>query len=106
MTRMANFSTRKEPLQPKARGGANAFDAPDGYSGQEYDLAREHAEGAKLPSGTVDPKARGKRGHQQDSELPPDNGRRASFNPASGEVHGSGSTDGKGDGREGFSEDS
>jgi hypothetical protein len=103
---MANLSPPKEPLQPKARGWANAFDAPDGYSGQEYDLTRERAEGAKLPSGTVDPKAKGKRGHQQASEIPPDNGRRASFDPASGEVHGSGLTDGKGDGREGFSEDS
>ena len=35
------------------------FNTDRGYSGQEYDIEREREEGCKLPSGTVDPKAKG-----------------------------------------------
>jgi hypothetical protein len=82
------------------------FNSDNGYSGQEYDIARERAQGRTLPSGTVDPKAKGAIVEGERSKTAPDKGRRASFDPKTGEVHGSGAADGVGDGRQDFTNDS
>ena len=83
---------------------ANPFDRADGHSGQEYNADREAALGAQRPSGTVaarpsDPSP------PHNPAIPPDNGRRASFDPQTGEVHGSGSGAGGGNPGEGFDAD-
>ena len=88
------------------RAPRNAFDTNVGYSGQEYEIGRERVEGAKFPSGTVDPKARAKTNNEAEGETPPDNGQRASFDSKTGEVHGSGAADGADEWRDGFSKDS
>jgi hypothetical protein len=103
---MPNSSdTIRDAARIEAHREGNAFDTGEGYSGQDYDLARERAEGRKLPSGTVDRKARGVTAEQEQGEIPADNGHRASFDPATGEVRGSGAADGLGDGRGEFSKD-
>jgi len=65
-----------------------AFDRDDGYSGQGYSKEREAAEGATLPAGTV--AARPGDATDPAKDLPPEAGRRAYFDPETGEVHGSG----------------
>ncbi len=67
---------------------ANAFDAKDGYSGQDYHRDRAGAEGERLPSGSVGASPDIDRGNEPDQ--PPETGKRASFDPATGEVHGEG----------------
>src|ERR1700710_1322444 len=81
----------------------NAFDRDDGYSGQDYSAAREAEEGRKLPAGTVaappgdaPPPAK---------DLPPEAGRRAFFDPQTGEVHGSGAGAGGGNPGEDYDSD-
>lgn len=81
----------------------NAFDRDDGYSGQDYDKDREAEEGAKLPAGTVAT-------HPVDAteparDLPPEAGRRAFFDPRTGEVHGSGAGAGGGNPGEDYDSD-
>ena len=61
----------------------DAFDTMEGHSGQDYPVERERTEAARGPS---DPA----------TGLPSEAGRRASFDPATGEVHGSGSGAGGG----------
>lgn len=68
----------------------NAFDQSDGYSGQDYAPAREAAEGAKAPAGTVAARPADAAPPDTGPGLPPEAGRRASFDPRTGEVHGSG----------------
>jgi len=99
-------SSKNDRARNKRGASDNAFDTSVGYSGQEYNITRERAEGAKLPSGTVDPKAKGMADERTEREIPPDNGRRASFDPKTGEVHGSGAADGADEWRDGFSKDS
>ncbi|PXA97067.1 hypothetical protein DMC47_15960 [Nostoc sp. 3335mG] len=82
---------------------ANPFDATNGYSGQDYHLDREQAEGRRHPAGEVDPKADRAPAPNAPND-PPEAGRRAFFDPATGEVHGSGS--GAGGGTEGEDYDS
>lgn len=82
------------------------FNTGSGYSGQEYDIEREREEGRKLPSGTVDSKAKGAVAKGPRGRIAPDKGQRASFDPHTGQVHGSGATDGIGDGRQDFTKDS
>ena len=82
----------------------NAFDRDDGYSGQDYAKGREAKEGAKLPAGTV-------AAHPADApppaeDLPPEAGRRAFFDPKTGEVHGSGAGAGGGNPGEDYDSDS
>lgn len=85
-----------QPIDPERPRHANAFDQPDGYSGQDYTIARETAVGQPpVAAGAVVPDGRG---------LPPDAGHRASADPVTGEVHGSGS--GTGGGNEGEDFDS
>jgi len=82
----------------------NAFDTPEGYSGQDYHRDREAAEGAKLPSGTVAARPHGAP-PAHDKDLPPDAGHRASFDPDTGEVHGSGMGAGGGNPGEDYASD-
>ncbi|THD37303.1 MAG: hypothetical protein E7773_04550 [Sphingomonas sp.] len=83
--------------------GGNAFDRGDGYSGQDYDRTREAAEGAKLPAGTV--AQRPDDAAPPDEDLPPDAGRRAFFDPRTGEVRGSGAGAGGGNPGEDYDSD-
>ena len=69
------------PADPERPRDDNAFDRPDGYSGQDYTAAREQAAGQRAPVTAAQADGR---------DLPPDNGRRASVDPYTGEVHGSG----------------
>ncbi|AXJ94195.1 MULTISPECIES: hypothetical protein [unclassified Sphingomonas] len=78
-----------------ADAGREPFDTDDGYFGQDYHRDREAAMGAKAPSGTVDP-ARPDDAPPAHPDLPPDNGRHASFDPHTGKVQGSGSSAGGG----------
>ena len=88
-------------IDPERGAGKNPFDSASGYSGQEHTPEREQALGRANPSGhplNGDPMV-GERGAVDASDTPPDAGRRASFDPKTGEVHGSGS--GAGGGHEG-----
>ena len=80
---------RIDPERPRQ---GNAFDQPDGYSGQDYARAREQADGdAARPPAFAG---------EQEADLPPDNGARASVDPTTGEVRGSGVGAGGGQGGE------
>ena len=77
----------------------NSFDGATGFTGQHYSREREADEGREHPSGHplvgdpahVGPPVTG----GEDRDIPPENGRRASFDPVTGEVHGSGSGPGE-----------
>lgn len=81
---------RAEPL--------NAFDRASGYSGQEYDEARqaEQAASEARPASVA--------ASDDGCEIPPEAGRRASIG-ANGEVHGSGANAGGGAQGENFDDD-
>ncbi|MGK6321078.1 hypothetical protein [Sphingomonas sp. DT-204] len=88
----------------------NAFDVPGGYSGQDYHREREEQERRRAPGGQVHPGlaeadrtaapagAGGK-------DIPPENGRRAWIDPATGAVHGAGAGAGGGAAGEDFDSD-
>lgn len=82
---------------------APAFDRDDGKFGQGYSLDEERKLGRAFPAGSVAPKP--SQVAPGDDTLPPDNGRRASFDPATGEVHGSGAGAGGGNPGEDFDDD-
>ena len=84
-----------DQVDPERPRDASAFDRSDGYSGQGYTADRERTEGARATDagGTSRPDEEG---------LPPDNGRPASADPATGEVRGSGSGIGGGNSGEDF----
>ena len=81
------------PVDPERPRQDNAFDQPDGYSGQEYTIGREQAAGQRTADRAAAPASGG---------LPPDNGRRASVDPDTGEVRGSGAGIGGGNAGEDF----
>ena len=83
----------------------NAFDTDKGYSGQDYTRDREAKEGAKAPSGTVATRPGDSRPREAVTDLPPGAGRRASFDPETGEVHGSGAGAGGGNPGEDYDSD-
>lgn len=92
----------KGPLRPQS---SRPFDNPTGYSGQEYNREDAQRLVAEDPGGRVNPHGDPHRviPEQDDRrDIPPDNGIRASFNPESGEVHGSGVGAGAGDAGEDF----
>ena len=95
---------RATKADPERDPAANPFDRADGHSGQEYNADREAALGAQRPSGTVAARP-GDPAPPHDPAIPPDNGRRASFDPHTGEVHGSGSGSGGGNPGEDFDSD-
>lgn len=71
-----------------------AFDHDDGFSGQDYDRRDEHRLARDMPAGSVSPTP--SRGGDGDPAMPPDNGRRASSDSATGAVRGSGAGAGGG----------
>ena len=80
-----------------------AFDKDTGKTGQGYSLEEERKLGAQMPAGSVAPAPSRVTG--DDPAMPPDNGRRASFDPATGEVRGSGAGAGGGNPGEDFEAD-
>ncbi|TCP34256.1 hypothetical protein [Sphingomonas sp. BK235] len=91
-----------DPVDPERRRKP-AFDKETGKFGQGYTREDEQRLGAEMPSGSVAPRA--SRIEADDPALPPDNGRRASFDPATGAVHGSGAGAGGGNPGEDLEED-
>ena len=71
-----------------------AFDHDRGYSGQDYHLREEQRLAGDMPAGSVAPRA--SRVGGGDPATPRDAGRRASFDPATGAVRGSGAGAGGG----------
>ncbi|MGP7796218.1 hypothetical protein [Sphingomonas sp. CLY1604] len=106
---MSDPSKPDPAVDPGRQRHSQPFDADDGLYGQEYHRDREAAQGRDLPSGTVAAKpgapARTASGIDTDADIPPDNGRRASFDPRTGAVHGSGSGAGGGNPGEDFASD-
>lgn len=72
-----------DPVDPERPRTADPFDQPHGYSGQDYTIARERAEGERTTARSDSPQSDGR-------DIPPDAGHRAGAEPATGEVHGSG----------------
>ncbi len=101
-----NADTPLDPAEvdPERSHQPKPFNRASGYSGEGYSAADERALGAELPSGTV--AARPGERVADPAPVPPDNGQRASFDPTTGAVHGSGSGAGGGNPGEGFDEDS
>ena len=101
------FEDSHPEVDPERTRPENAFDHGGDMFGQSYSKDRERREGAKLPSGTVDPG--GDPGYAHVSpphrDIPSDNGRRASFDPRTGEVRGSGVGAGGGAPGEDFASD-
>lgn len=102
--RRADAAFNHSDVDPERSHRPAPFDRASGYTGQGYSTADEHAMGAAMPSGTV--AARPGEHVPDPSPMPPDNGQRASFDPATGAVHGSGSSAGGGNPGEGLDEDS
>jgi hypothetical protein len=83
------------PLAPDhAPDGEPPFDKSTGTSGQGYTRDDELRLGAQNPAGAVSP--RPSQIDEHGATTPPDNGRRASFDPATGAVRGSGAGAGGG----------
>ena len=80
--------TEKRPSQP--------FDRDRGHSGQDYHLDDEAAMGRVEPSGSVTVSGPLGGDGNDGTSLPTDNGSRASVDPRTGEVHGSGAGAGGG----------
>lgn len=91
-------------VDPERNPAGQPFDRKDGFYGLDYDKEREAALGERLPSGTVAARP-DEPGPPPDPAMPPENGRRASFDPATGAVHGSGSSAGGGNPGEDFASD-
>lgn len=85
---MTEPKDQQRPRQP-------AFDRDDAYSGQNYSVDEEHKLASTMPSGSVAAEP-SRVGAGEDPVMPPDNGRRASFDPHTGEVRGSGAGAGGG----------
>ena len=94
-------------VDPERRKPHNAFDNEEGVSGTGYSPESEKREGQRHPSGEVNggPTA-ALAAIPEDADLPPENGKRASFDPRTGEVHGSGTGAGGGHRGEDFDSDS
>ncbi|WP_375380674.1 hypothetical protein [uncultured Sphingomonas sp.] len=71
-----------DKVDPDHRRDGNPFDQPDHRTGEDYDIGRERAEGRALPSGQEDRVEAG-----GDPATPAEGDNRASFDPATGEVH-------------------
>jgi len=72
------------------------FNDLEGYSGQDYSRDKE-AELARIdPAGRVHPDGESQLpAGADDRDIGPENGRRASFDPVTGQLHGSGSREGE-----------
>lgn len=84
-----------DTVDPERPHDPAPFNRPEGYSGQGYRRADEDALGLRA----ADPPVPAPDGHP---DLPSDNGARASVDPVTGEVHGSGMGDGGGQAGEDF----
>lgn len=85
----ARWSDRPRPgIDPERTKPHNPFDHEEGVSGQSYSREREAAWAADDPSGAV--AARAPDGGSE-GRTPPEAGRRAAIDPATGEARGSGS---------------
>ncbi|WP_277981932.1 hypothetical protein [Sphingomonas phyllosphaerae] len=93
----------RHPTADPERRRQPAFDKDEGTFGQGYTREDERRLGEQMPAGSVAPAGSGVA--TSDPALPPENGRRASFDPATGEVHGSGSGAGGGNPGEDFEDD-
>ncbi|MBW6522898.1 PepSY domain-containing protein [Sphingomonas sp. RHCKR47] len=102
--RDANAPFDHAEVDPERSHAPKPFNRASGYTGEGYSAADERAMGAERPSGTV--AARPGERVPDDAPVPPDNGQRASFDPATGAVYGSGSGAGGGNAGEAFDEDS
>lgn len=80
-----------------------AFDTDKGKFGQGYSLDEEKKLACDMPTGSV--AAKPSQVTEGEAELPPENGRRASFDPVTGEVRGSGVGAGGGAAGEDMDED-
>ncbi|PZQ62881.1 MAG: hypothetical protein DI544_01420 [Sphingomonas taxi] len=100
---VARYDAITDPVDPQHRRKP-AFDRDEGTFGQAYTLDEERRLAGDMPAGSVAPAA--SRVAEDDEALPPDNGRRAAFDPATGEVRGSGVGAGGGSRGEDLDEDS
>lgn len=91
-----------QPVDPQHRRKP-AFDRDEGHTGQGYHIDEERKLAAEMPAGSVAPKP--SQVGPNDPPLPPDNGKRASFDPVTGEVRGSGAGAGGGNPGEDMEED-
>lgn len=71
---------RVDPERPRSD---KPFNKNDEFTGEDYSIAKERAEGEALPSGQEDRVASG-----GDPTTPPQGDNRASFDPRTGAVHG------------------
>lgn len=94
-------------VDPERQQPESAFDSDRGISDLGYSLEHEQAEGRRHPSGEVNRADEAPGSNAAPGEdIPPDNGRRASFDPQTGEVRGSGAGAGGGNPGEDFDSDS
>lgn len=105
----AHPSQLNPSVDPERDTSANSFDNPTGLTGQGYSRERE-AEMGRQGFGGDPLSGDGGAGHRpaddpDGRDIPPDNGRRASIDPATGEVHGSGAGAGGGNEGEDFDEE-
>lgn len=94
----------RSTIDPDHGPRPDPIDTPGGVTDDGYAVRAEADMGRDNPSGTVDARP-GDRHPPQNPALPPENGRRASFDPRTGEVHGSGSGAGGGNPGEDFESD-
>ena len=99
------MSKPSDQVDPERTRAEKPFNRDSHFTGEDYHRDDEAAMGRENPSGTVAARP-GEAGAEDDPALPPDNGQRASFDPATGAVHGSGSGAGGGNPGEDFDEDS
>lgn len=94
-------TTASASAQIDVQSGSNGVGNGPGYSGQEYDandFASDRALKASVDKASV-------ASPEPSADLPPENGRRAFFEEADGEVHGSGVGAGGGSPGEDFASD-
>ena len=101
---MADTRPDTKPVDPGRDTRGNPFDRDAGEYGLDSHRDREAALGRPRPSGTVAARP-GDPHPPRDPALPPENGMRASFDPETGAVHGSGSGAGGGNPGEDFASD-
>lgn len=92
-------------VDPQRAEPADASNNDVGISGTGYSLKSERAEGEKLSSGNVDAHAPARSKQIVEDGARPDAGRRASFDPKTGKVHGGGAGAGGGNPGEDFDSD-
>lgn len=95
--------TEKRSIDPERPHADKPFDRDEGTFGQDYHRKDEAASADAMPAGSVAP--RRSQVDADDTPVPDDNGRRASFDPETGEVRGSGAGAGGGNAGEDLATD-